>query len=99
MIWAVNSGQDDKSEEWLTKDLAFIKKMMEKIPGLPDVMSDPNGSIYLTEGMCDIAMPALAVAMFNTKQTIKGLVRVPIEYIENAIKWLKENWQKRYYRG
>ncbi len=25
------------------------------------------------------------------KTTVKGLVRVPIEYIENAIKWLKEH--------
>ncbi len=55
-IWAVNSGQDDKGAEWLTKDLAFIKMMMEKYPGLLEVMSDPSGSIYLAEGIYDSAM-------------------------------------------
>jgi len=56
MIWAVNSGQDGKGAEWLTKELAFIERMMRDYPGLLEVMYDPNGSIYLTEGMYDIAM-------------------------------------------
>ncbi len=59
------------------------------------VLSGSNGGIKLTAECAEFyhrnGIPALAVAMFNTKQTIKGLVRVPIEYIENAIKWLKEN--------
>ncbi len=65
MIWAVNSGQDGKGAEWLTKDLAFIKMMMEKYPGLLEVMNDPNGSIYLTEGMYDIAMKFLTDCWLN----------------------------------
>ena len=59
------------------------------------VLSGSNGGMKLTAECAGFyhrnGIPALAVAMFNTKQTIKGLVRVPIEYIENAIKWLKEN--------
>jgi dienelactone hydrolase len=58
------------------------------------VVSGSNGGMKTT---ADIAafyhingIPALAVAMFNTKQTTKGLDRVPIEYIENAIIWLKQ---------
>ena len=66
MIWAVNSGQDGKGAEWLSKDLAFIKMMMEKYPGLLEVMSDPNGSIYLTEGMYDIAMKFLSDCWQNS---------------------------------
>ena len=65
MIWAVNSGQDGKGAEWLSKDLAFIKMMMEKYPGLLEVMNDPNGSIYLTEGMYDIAMKFLTDCWLN----------------------------------
>lgn len=65
MIWAVNSGQDGKGAEWLTKDLAFLKMMMEKYPGLLEVMNDPNGSIYLTEGMYDIAMKFLTDCWLN----------------------------------
>lgn len=65
MIWAVNSGQDGKGADWLTKDLAFLKMMMEKYPGLLEVMNDPNGSIYLTEGMYDIAMKFLTDCWLN----------------------------------
>lgn len=65
MIWAVISGQDGKGAEWLTKDLAFIKMMMEKYPRLLEVMNDPNGSIYLTEGMYDIAMKFLTDCWLN----------------------------------
>ena len=59
------------------------------------VVSGSNGGMKLTAKCAKFyhrnGIPALAVAMFNTKQTIQGLVRVPIEYIENAIKWLKGN--------
>lgn len=65
MIWAVNSGQDGKGADWLTKDLVFLKMMMEKYPGLLEVMNDPNGSIYLTEGMYDIAMKFLTDCWLN----------------------------------
>lgn len=59
------------------------------------VISGSNGGMKLTAECAQFyhrnGIPALAVAMFNTPQTIKGLDRVPIEYIENAIRWLKEN--------
>lgn len=59
------------------------------------VLSGSNGGMKLTAECAEFyhrkGIPALAVAMFNTKQTGKGLVKVPIEYIESALKWLKEN--------
>lgn len=58
------------------------------------VVSGSNGGMKMTAEIAgfyhDNGIPALAVAMFNTKQTINGLVRVPLEYVECAIKWLKE---------
>lgn len=58
------------------------------------VVSGSNGGMKMTAEVAEFyhknGIPALAVAMFNTKQTIRGLDRVPIEYIESAIKWLKE---------
>ena len=57
------------------------------------VVSGSNGGIKLTKQFAQIyanhGIPALAVAFFGTKQTGKNLDRVPLEYIENAIKWLK----------
>ena len=57
------------------------------------VVSGSNGGIKLTKQFAQVyrehGIPALAVAFFGTKQTGKYLDRVPLEYIENAIKWLK----------
>lgn len=57
------------------------------------VVSGSNGGMKLTAEIAEFyhknGIPALAVAMFNTRQTVKGLDRVPIEYIESAIEWLK----------
>ena len=57
------------------------------------VISGSNGGMGLTkkcaEFYCKNGIPALAVALFKTKGTQKNLDRVPIEYIESAIKWLK----------
>ncbi|MBQ5439867.1 MAG: hypothetical protein IIT49_03700, partial [Clostridia bacterium] len=57
------------------------------------VVSGSNGGIKLTKQFAQIyarhGIPALAVAFFGTKQTRKNLDRVPLEYIENSIKWLK----------
>ena len=36
-------------------------------------------------------MPALALAYFGTEQTGKWLSKIPLSYIGNAVRWLKEN--------
>lgn len=58
------------------------------------VVSGSNGGMKMTAEIAEFyhknGVPALAVAMFGTKQTVKGLDRIPIEYIEAAIAWLKE---------
>ena len=57
------------------------------------VMSGSNGGMRLTEKEArfyhDNGIPALALALFKTKQTQKNLDRVPIEYVERAVRWLK----------
>lgn len=63
------------------------------------VVSGSNGGMRMTKQCAEFysknGIPALAVALFKTKGTQKNLDRVPIEYIENAIKWLKERGYKR----
>ncbi len=58
------------------------------------VMSGSNGGLKLTKAEALFyhknGIPALALALFKTKQTGNYLDRVPVEYVENAIKWLKE---------
>ena len=62
------------------------------------VMSGSNGGMFLTKIEAEFyhrnGIPALALALFKTKQTQKNLDRVPVEYVERAVKWLK----KRGYR-
>ena len=57
------------------------------------VMSGSNGGMALTKQEArfyhDNGIPALALALFRTKQTPKALTRVPVEYVERAIGWLK----------
>ena len=56
------------------------------------VMSGSNGGMSLTEKEARFyqqnGIPALALALFKTKQTQKDLDRVPIEYNEKAIAYL-----------
>ena len=58
------------------------------------VMSGSNGGMSLTENEARFyhqhGVPALALALFKTKQTQKDLDRVPVEYVERAITWLKK---------
>ena len=58
------------------------------------VISGSNGGMRLTEKEArfyhENGIPALALAIFKTKQTQKNLDRVPIEYVERAVKWLKK---------
>lgn len=58
------------------------------------VMSGSNGGMTLTKQESKFyhrnGIPSLALALFKTKQTLKELSRVPVEYVEKAIAWLKE---------
>ena len=58
------------------------------------VMSGSDGGMTLTKQESGFyhrnGIPALALALFKTKQTPRELSRVPVEYVERAIAWLKE---------
>ena len=58
------------------------------------VMSGSNGGMRLTREDAEFyhrnGFPALALALFRTRQTSKELSRVPVEYVEHAIGWLKK---------
>ena len=57
------------------------------------VMSGSDGGMTLTKQESAFyhgnGFPALALALFKTKQTPSALSRVPVEYVERAIAWLK----------
>lgn len=63
------------------------------------VMSGSNGGMKLTKQCADFyhknGIPALALAIFGTKGTQPFLDRVPIEYVECAIVWLKSQGFER----
>ena len=63
------------------------------------VMSGSNGGMKLTRQATrfyhENGFPALALALFNTRQTPKDLSRVPVEYVENAVAWLKKQGYER----
>ena len=56
------------------------------------VMSGSDGGMALTKQESEFyhrnGIPALALALFKTKQTPKDLSRVPVEYVEKAVAWL-----------
>ena len=57
------------------------------------IMSGSNGGMSLTRQAAEFyhrnGFPALALALFKTRQTPSALSRVPVEYVERAIAWLK----------
>ena len=63
------------------------------------VMSGSNGGMKLTRQAAEFyhrnGFPALALALFRTSQTPKDLSRVPVEYVENAVAWLKRQGYER----
>ena len=63
------------------------------------VMSGSNGGMKLTKQAAEFyhenGIPALALALFATKGTQPFLDRVPVEYVEHAICWLKEQGYER----
>lgn len=58
------------------------------------VMSGSDGGMRLTKQESEFyhrnGIPALALALFKTKQTPKELSLVPVEYVERAVSWLKQ---------
>ena len=58
------------------------------------VMSGSNGGMSMAKHEAEFyhknGIPAMSLALFKTKQTSPDLVSVPVEYVENAIKYLKE---------
>ena len=58
------------------------------------VMSGSNGGMNMAKHEAEFyhknGIPAMSLALFKTKQTSPDLVSVPIEYVENAIRYLKE---------
>lgn len=63
------------------------------------VMSGSNGGMKITKQTAEFyhknGIPALALALFATKGTQPCLDKVPVEYVECAIHWLKEQGYKR----
>ena len=57
------------------------------------VMSGSNGGMKITKTEAEFyssnGIPALALALFRTGETGKNLDRIPVEYVENAIAFLK----------
>lgn len=58
------------------------------------VMSGSNGGMSMARDEALFyhrhGFPALALALFRTRQTQKDLSCVPVEYVENSISWLKD---------
>lgn len=63
------------------------------------VMSGSNGGMTLTANEAifyhNHGVPALALALFKTRQTPKNLDRIPVEFVERAVKWLKEQGYRK----
>ena len=58
------------------------------------VMSGSDGGMALSTQEAKFydhnGIPALALGLFKTKETPKELSRVPVEYVESAVAWLKQ---------
>ena len=52
----VMSGQDGKAAERILREAALTYEMKHKYPGLLEILEDPYGSLYLHEGMCEMAV-------------------------------------------
>ena len=63
------------------------------------VMSGSDGGMALSKQEAQFyhknGIPALALGLFKTKQTPKELSRVPVEYVERAVAWLKKHGYKK----
>ena len=63
------------------------------------VMSGSNGGMNMAKHEAEFyhknGIPAMSLALFKTKQTSPNLVSVPVEYVEYAIKYLKEQGYRK----
>ena len=63
------------------------------------VMSGSNGGMSMAKHEAEFyhknGIPAMSLTLFKTKQTSPNLVSVPVEYVENAIKYLKEQGYRK----
>lgn len=108
--WQTKLNQETGGEEMMTRDKISTTVQKDSFEGIlfPGngskdkaliVMSGSNGGMGITKREAEFyhhhGIPALALALFRTKQTPKDLSSVPVEYVENAIKWLKkQGYQK-----
>ena len=58
-IEPVTSGQDGKAAARILKEAKLRYEMKQKYPGLLEILEDPYGSLYLHEGMCEMAIQFL----------------------------------------
>ena len=58
-IEPVTSGQDGKAAARILKEAKLTYEMKQKYPGLLEILEDPYGSLYLHEGMCEMAIQFL----------------------------------------
>lgn len=73
-IEAVTSGQDGVEAAKIAKDMQLLYEMEEKYPGLFDILRDPYESLYLHEGMYELALRFLEDYVGkNGKQQIQFL--------------------------
>lgn len=95
-------GEDNKMMKTTVKDNGF-EGILFSGNGRKDkvliVMSGSNGGMKLKKQCAQFysqnGIPALALALFATKGTQPFLDRVPVEYVERAIKWLNEQGYER----
>ena len=63
------------------------------------VMSGSNGGMSMAKHEAEFyhenGIPAMSLALFKTKQTSRDLVSVPVEYVERAIRYLKDHGYKK----
>ena len=58
-IEPVTSGQDGKAAARILKGAKLRYEMKQKYPGLLEILEGPYGSLYLHEGMCEMAIQFL----------------------------------------
>lgn len=59
-ITAVTSGQDGIGSARILAERELVDEMDKKYPGLRSILMDPYGSLYLNEGMYEMALEFLA---------------------------------------
>lgn len=58
-IRAVTSGQDGIFAQWYANKMALYREIEDKYPGLLEILENPSGSLYMSEGMYQKAISFL----------------------------------------